>query len=96
MSSLLFPLTLTLLVARVCADHAHHAFAADDATVLADATNGTTYFHLLTLLSVVERMVIISYLGRSDKGENPKKLKTVKYHGFSRVLFPFKEHDRQT
>ena len=34
------------------ADHAHHAFAADDAAVLANATNGTTYFHCcLTLLS---------------------------------------------
>jgi hypothetical protein len=43
--SFLFLLALALLVARVCADHAHHAFAADDATVLADATNGTTYFH---------------------------------------------------
>ena len=64
----LFSLTLTLLVARVGADHAHHAFAADDAAVLANATNGTTYFHGLTLLSVVERMVIISKNGRIDKG----------------------------
>ena len=48
-------LALALLVARVCADHAHHALAADDAAVLADATNGTTYFHLcLTLFRVVE------------------------------------------
>jgi hypothetical protein len=38
-------LTLTLFVARVGTDHAHHAFAADDAAVLANATNGTTYFH---------------------------------------------------
>ena len=66
----LFSLALALLVARVCADHAHHALAANDATVLADATNGTTYFHWLTLLSVVERMVIISYLRSLDKGVN--------------------------
>jgi hypothetical protein len=45
----LFFLALTLLMARVCTDHAHHAFAADDATVLAYATNGTTYFHCFSL-----------------------------------------------
>jgi hypothetical protein len=38
-------LSLALFVARVGADHAHHAFTADDAAVLANATNGTTYFH---------------------------------------------------
>jgi hypothetical protein len=37
---------LPLLVAGVRADHAHHAFAADDAAVLAYAANGTTYFHV--------------------------------------------------
>ena len=38
-------LTLALLVTRVGADHAHNAFAADYAAVLANATNGATYFH---------------------------------------------------
>ena len=66
-------LPLALLVARVCADHAHHALAADDATVLADATNGTTYFHWLTLLSVVERKDIISKTVLLGKGGNEKK-----------------------
>ena len=44
-----FLLALALLVARVGADHAHHALAANDAAVLADATNGTTYFHCYLL-----------------------------------------------
>jgi hypothetical protein len=53
-------LALALLVARVCADHAHHAFAADDATVLADATNGATYFHFDLPTLVVEQGDIIA------------------------------------
>ena len=52
-------LTLALLVARVGADHTHHAFAADDATILADATNGTTYFHVVfTLLEWSNNRVV--------------------------------------
>jgi hypothetical protein len=43
-------LTLTLFVTGVGADHAHHAFTADDAAVLANATNGTTYFHVFIIL----------------------------------------------
>ena len=58
--SFLFLLALALLVARVCADHAHHAFAADDATVLADATNGATYFHFDLPTLVVEQGDIIA------------------------------------
>jgi hypothetical protein len=63
-----FFLALTLFMARVCADHAHHAFATNDATVLADAANGTTYFHCLTLLFMVEQPISISKTARPDKG----------------------------
>ena len=59
-------------MARVCADHAHHAFATNDATVLADAANGTTYFHCLTLLFMVEQRISISKMTRYHKGENYK------------------------
>ena len=39
-------------MAGVGANDAHHAFTADDTAVLANATNGTTYFHcIFTLLS---------------------------------------------
>jgi hypothetical protein len=68
-----FFLALTLFMARVCADHAHHAFATNDATVLADAANGTTYFHWLTLLFMVEQPISIPNRPRTDKGENYKK-----------------------
>jgi hypothetical protein len=64
-----FFLALTLFMARVCADHAHHAFATNDATVLADAANGTTYFHWLTLLFMVEQRISISKRPFADKGE---------------------------
>ena len=50
-TSCLSYLALTLLMARVSADHAHHALAANDAAVLANATNGTTYFHCVNTLS---------------------------------------------
>ena len=62
-------------MARVCADHAHHAFATNDATVLADAANGTTYFHWLTLLFMVEQPISISNRPHADKGENYKKFR---------------------
>ena len=39
-------------MAWVGTDHAHHAVAADDAAVLANATNGTTYFHGCLLYSL--------------------------------------------
>jgi hypothetical protein len=65
-----FLLTLTLLMARVCTDHAHHAFAADDATVHANASNGTTYFHCFYSTFVVERRVIIPKNRPLDKGVN--------------------------
>jgi hypothetical protein len=58
---------LTLLMARVGTDHAHYAFAANNATILADATNRTTYFHVFTLLSVVEQYVILPKRGCVDK-----------------------------
>jgi hypothetical protein len=68
-----FFLALTLFMARVCADHAHHAFATNDATVLADAANGTTYFHWLTLLFMVERRISISKRRPPIKGVKLKK-----------------------
>lgn len=67
-----FYLALTLLVARVCADDAHHAFTADDAAVLANATNRTTYFHCFYSTFVVERMVIISKTDAICKGGTEK------------------------
>ena len=68
-------LALALLVARVGADHAHHALAANDAAVLANATNGATYFHVVYSTFVVERMDIISKISPCDKGVNWEKLK---------------------
>ena len=65
-------LALALLVARVGADHAHHALAANDAAVLANATNGTTYFHVVYSTFVVERTNIISKIRTPDKGVNSK------------------------
>ena len=63
-------LTLALLVARVGADHAHHALAADDAAVLANATNGTTYFHCgFTLLEWSNENIVYHILRLSRKWE---------------------------
>ena len=64
-------LTLALLVARVGADHAHHALAANDAAVLANATNGTTYFHyVFTLLEWSNIEIVYQKVPLSRKGEN--------------------------
>ena len=61
-------LTLALLVTRVGADHAHYAFAADDAAVLADATNGATYFHVvITLLEWSNKCVVYQKSPQSRK-----------------------------
>jgi hypothetical protein len=68
--SFLLPfLTLALLVTRVGADHAHYAFAADDAAVLADATNGATYFHVvITLLEWSNKCVVYQKPSQKRKG----------------------------
>jgi hypothetical protein len=42
-------LTLTLLVARVGADHTHHTFATDDLAIAADLLDGCRDFHGLLL-----------------------------------------------
>ena len=39
------------------ADHAHYTLATDDAAVLANATNGTTYFHVVFLYFLLVRVV---------------------------------------
>jgi hypothetical protein len=64
-----FPfLALTLLMARVGTDHAHHAFTANDATVHANAANGTTYFHCFTLLSWSNEWLLSQKIGRLTRG----------------------------
>jgi hypothetical protein len=40
---------LTLFMARVGTNYAHYTLTANNAAVLANATNRTTYFHGLTL-----------------------------------------------
>jgi hypothetical protein len=68
-------LTLALLVTRVGADHAHNAFAADYAAVLANATNGATYFHdFLLLFRVVEYLCSISKMRLIAQGGNFTKI----------------------
>jgi hypothetical protein len=63
-------------VARVGADHAHHTLAANDAAVLADATNGTTYFHVcFTLFLEWSNELIVYHIEPSThKGVIKKKI----------------------
>jgi hypothetical protein len=42
-------LALSLLMFRVCTDHAHHALAVDDLTVITHLFNGSPYFHRIHL-----------------------------------------------
>jgi hypothetical protein len=46
-------LTLTLLVARVSADHSHNAVATDDLAVPANFLDGCSYFHELSPVSLM-------------------------------------------
>ena len=66
-TSCLSYLALALLMARVSADHAHHALAADDAAVLANATNGTTYFHCVNTLSEWSNEDILYHIARESR-----------------------------
>ena len=66
-TSCLSYLALTLLMARVSADHAHHALAANDAAVLANATNGTTYFHCVNTLSEWSNEDLLYHIARESR-----------------------------
>ena len=61
-------LALALFVARVGTDHAHHALAADDAAVLANATNGASYFHVVVFFLWSNEFVLYHISGRQVKG----------------------------
>ncbi len=63
-------LTLALFMARIGANDSHHSLAANDAAILANATNGTANFHdasLLLFLGQKER-VLNHIFGKKSRG----------------------------
>ena len=65
-------------MARICANDAHHAFAADDAAILAYATDRTANFHdaslIILFFFVGQKECVLNHISGKKARGAPKKL----------------------